>query len=62
MCRSKKDRNKPRLALTIGLFQCLAIYPDSSRANSTVLVSLLMKVNYKTASDFSFFIILPVIA
>ncbi|HGH7183346.1 TPA: hypothetical protein ACJMKL_005666 [Bacillus luti] len=25
-------------------------------------MSLLMKVNYKTASDFSFFIILPVIA
>ncbi|MEI5894176.1 hypothetical protein WBS55_28125 [Bacillus luti] len=25
-------------------------------------MSLLMKVNYKTASDFSFFIIIPVIA
>ncbi|MGH0465595.1 undecaprenyl-diphosphate phosphatase [Bacillus cereus] len=42
-------------------FQCLAIYPDSSRASPTVLVSLLMKVNYKTASEFSFLIALPVI-
>ncbi|WP_318836155.1 hypothetical protein [Bacillus luti] len=38
------------------------MYPAPSRANPTVLVSLLVKVNYKTASDFSFLITLPVLA
>ncbi len=47
-------------ALTIGLFQCLAVYPGFSRAGSTISGGLLAKVNYKTASEFSFLIALPV--
>ena len=43
-----------RQALTIGLFQCLAVYPGFSRAGSTISGGLLAKVNYKTASEFSF--------
>ena len=49
-----------RQALTIGLFQCLAVYPGFSRAGSTISGGLLAKVNYKTASEFSFLIALPV--
>lgn len=49
-----------RQALTIGLFQCLAVYPGFSRAGSTISGGLLVKANYKTASDFSFLIALPV--
>ena len=41
-----------RQALTIGLFQCLAVYPGFSRAGSTISGGLLAKVNYKTASEF----------
>ncbi|MCV5397657.1 undecaprenyl-diphosphate phosphatase UppP, partial [Escherichia coli] len=40
-----------RQALTIGLFQCLAVYPGFSRAGSTISGGLLAKVNYKTASE-----------
>lgn len=49
-----------RQALTIGLFQCLAVYPGFSRAGSTISGGLLAKANYKTASEFSFLIALPV--
>ncbi|MGG0241046.1 undecaprenyl-diphosphate phosphatase [Bacillus rhizoplanae] len=49
-----------RQALTIGLFQCLAVYPGFSRAGSTISGGLLAKANYKAASKFSFLIALPV--
>jgi undecaprenyl-diphosphatase len=49
-----------RQALTIGLFQCLAVYPGFSRAGSTISGGLLAKASYKTASEFSFLIALPV--
>lgn len=49
-----------RQALTIGLFQCLAVYPGFSRAGSTISGGLLARATYKTASEFSFLIALPV--
>jgi undecaprenyl-diphosphatase len=49
-----------RQALLIGFFQCLAVYPGFSRAGSTISGGLLVKASYKTASDFSFLIALPV--
>ncbi|YAR64293.1 undecaprenyl-diphosphate phosphatase [Bacillus cytotoxicus] len=42
------------------MFQCLAMYPGFARAGSTISGGLLAKVNYKTASEFSFLIALPV--
>ncbi|GAE95280.1 undecaprenyl-diphosphatase [Gracilibacillus boraciitolerans JCM 21714] len=49
-----------RQALTIGLFQCLAVYPGFSRAGSTISGGLLSKASYKASSEFSFLIALPV--
>ncbi|MVO99059.1 undecaprenyl-diphosphate phosphatase [Paenibacillus lutrae] len=47
-------------ALTIGLFQCLAAFPGFSRAGSTISGGLLAKASYKTASEFSFLIAIPI--
>lgn len=49
-----------RQAFMIGLFQCLAVYPGFSRAGSTISGGLLAKASYRTASEFSFLIALPV--
>jgi len=49
-----------RQALTIGIFQCLAVYPGFSRAGSTISGGLLTRASYKTASEFSFLIAIPV--
>ncbi|MBS2969460.1 undecaprenyl-diphosphate phosphatase [Metabacillus sp. KIGAM252] len=49
-------------AITIGLFQCLAVCPGFSRAGSTISGGLLSKANYKTASEFSFLIAIPLMA
>lgn len=47
-------------ALYIGLFQCLSIFPGTSRSGATILGALFMGVNRKTASEFTFFLAIPV--
>ena len=48
-------------AMKIGAFQCLALVPGMSRAGATILGSLLVGVERKTAAEFSFFLAVPVI-
>ena len=51
-----------RVALGIGLVQCLALIPGVSRSGSTIVGALLMGVDKRTAAEFSFFLSMPTMA
>lgn len=56
------ERFPAPLALKIGLFQCLALVPGVSRSGATILGSLLMGVDRRTAAEFTFFLAIPTMA
>ncbi len=47
------------ISLRIGLFQCLAMIPGVSRSGATIMGALLMRVDRRTATEFSFFLAIP---
>ena len=49
----------PRLALAIGFCQCLAMIPGVSRSGATIVGSLLMGTDKRSAAEFSFFLAMP---
>jgi undecaprenyl-diphosphatase len=52
----------PMLALKIGLFQMLALVPGVSRSGATIVGSLLMGTDKRSAAEFTFFISLPIMS
>ena len=50
-----------KMALKIGLAQCLALIPGTSRSGSTIIGALWFGTSRKAATEFSFFLGIPVI-
>lgn len=51
-----------RTYFIIGLFQCLAMIPGTSRSGSTIVGAMLMKADKRSAAEFSFFLAIPTMA
>jgi undecaprenyl-diphosphatase len=53
------DRFGYKLALQIGFIQCVAMIPGVSRSAATILGAMLLGVDRRTATEFSFFLAMP---
>ena len=49
-----------KTALKIGLFQCLAIIPGTSRSGAIIIGGMLMRCSRTAAAEFAFFLAIPV--
>jgi undecaprenyl-diphosphatase len=53
------DDMSPMDALKVGLVQCLALVPGTSRSGATIIGGMLLGLSRKAAIDFSFFLGIP---
>ena len=56
--RSVEDM-RGRDALMVGLVQCFAMIPGTSRSGATIIGGMLLGLSRKAATDFSFFLAIP---
>jgi undecaprenyl-diphosphatase len=65
----KRQQSAPRVehlddlswqdALKVGLIQCLAMIPGTSRSGATIIGGMVIGLSRKTATEFSFFLAIP---
>ena len=53
------DDMRPLDALKVGIVQCLALVPGTSRSGATIIGGMLLGLSRKAATDFSFFLSIP---
>jgi len=53
------DAMTPMDALKVGLVQCFAMIPGTSRSGATIIGGMLLGLSRKTATDFSFYLAIP---
>ena len=53
------DDMTPLDALKVGMVQCLAMVPGTSRSGATIIGGMLLGLSRKAATDFSFFLAIP---
>ena len=53
------DAMTPVDALKVGLIQCLAMIPGTSRSGATIIGGMLMGLSRRAATDFSFYLAIP---
>lgn len=53
------DDMTPLYALKVGLVQCLAMVPGTSRSGATIIGGMVLGLSRKAATDFSFFLAIP---
>ena len=53
------DEMTPLDALKVGLVQCFAMIPGTSRSGATIIGGMLMGLSRKAATDFSFYLAIP---
>ncbi|QTD40451.1 undecaprenyl-diphosphate phosphatase [Sporosarcina sp. Te-1] len=49
-------------AFTVGLVQCLSLWPGFSRSGATISGGVLFGLNHRTAADFTFIMAVPIMA
>lgn len=54
------DELTPKMALGIGLFQCLALWPGFSRSAATIMGGILLGVKRGVAAEYSFIAAVPI--
>ncbi len=53
------ERMTPMDAFKVGLVQCLAMIPGTSRSGATIIGGMLLGLSRRAATDFSFFLAIP---